>query len=269
MTKIIFVIFLFTLFLSTIYYLPSTIYSQSDITNVFDITDKDTEDGDILIFTPEKGITRTNIAYDIHLFGVLQESPLLVFQRVDETGQPVARSGIAEVHVTTFNGPIKAGDGITSSEISGYGMKATISGHIIGVATSDFDETTGESIAYKDKQIVQGRVPVAVKIEYADLTTARSTNRLFQYIGASFFRNVQDPAGFGLLLKSLIAGVIILLSLAFGFIIISRSLPKAIEAIGRNPLARRSIILSIGLNIGFAIGITIVAIIASLIILRL
>lgn len=252
-----------------VFFIAPLVYGQGDITNVFDIADKDTEDGDILIITPEQGITRTNIAYDIHLFGVLQESPLLVLQRVDETGRPVARSGMAEVNVTTFNGSIKAGDGITSSEISGYGMKATISGHIIGIATADFAETAGKKITYKDKQIVQGKVPVAVKIEYADLTTARSTNRLFQYIGASFFRNVQDPAGFGLLLKSLIAGVIILLSLAFGFIIISRSLPKAIEAIGRNPLARRSIILSIGLNIGFAITASLIGIIAALIILRL
>lgn len=241
-----------------VFFIVPLTYAQtnSDITNVYDLSDKEAKDGDILIITPEKGIERTNIPYDIHLFGVLQDEPLVVFKRVDASGSAIARSGVAEVNVTSVNGPIKSGDGITSSETPGYGMKATISGHIIGVATADFNEA-------------KGQVPVALKIEYADLTTARSANRLFQYIGTAFFKNVQDPEGFGLLLKSLIAGLIMIVSLAFGFIIISRSIPKAIEAIGRNPLARRSILISISLNIGFALAASLIGILASLIILRL
>lgn len=248
MTKIIF-IFLFLL-------ITPLALAQSDIANVYDISDKEAQNGDILIITPEKGIGRTNIPYDIHLFGVLQDEPLVAFKKVDGTGKAVARSGVAKVNVTDANGPIKAGDGITSSETPGYGMKATISGHIIGVATADFNEA-------------KGQIPVALKIEYADLTTARSANRLLQYIGTAFFKNVQDPEGFGLLLKSLIAGLIMIISLAFGFVIISRSIPKAIEAIGRNPLARRSILISISLNIGFAIAASLIGILAALIILRL
>lgn len=251
MTKIIFLL-LFLL-------ITPLAYAQSDIANVYDISDREAKDGDILVITPEKGITRTNIPYDIHLFGVLQDNPLVAFKKVDRTGKTVARSGMAQVNVTNKNGPIKAGDGITSSEIPGYGMKATISGHIIGVATADFSPSADG----------KGQVTVALKIEYADLTTARSANRLLQYIGTAFFKNIQDPQGFGLLLKSLIAGLIMIISLVFSFIIISRSIPKAIEAIGRNPLARRSIILSIGLNIGFAIATSLIGIIAALIILRL
>lgn len=254
--KFIIFIFLFSFSLYTIPYTLYPIHAQSDIANVYDLSDKEAKDGDILIITPEKGIERTNIPYDIHLFGVLQDKPLVVFKRVDETGKAVARSGVAQVNVTSANGPIKAGDGITSSETPGYGMKATLSGHIIGVATADFSEE-------------KGQIPVALKIEYADLTTARSANRLLQYIGTAFFKNVQDPQGFGLLLKSLIAGLIMIVSLAFGFIIISRSIPKAIEAIGRNPLARRSILISISLNIGFALAASLIGILASLIILRL
>lgn len=251
MTKIIFLL-LFLL-------ITPLAYAQSDIANVYDISDREAKDGDILVITPEKGITRTNIPYDIHLFGVLQDNPLVAFKKVDRTGKTVARSGMTQVNVTNKNGPIKAGDGITSSEIPGYGMKATISGHIIGVATADFSPSADG----------KGQVTVALKIEYADLTTARSANRLLQYIGTAFFKNIQDPQGFGLLLKSLIAGLIMIISLVFSFIIISRSIPKAIEAIGRNPLARRSIILSIGLNIGFAIATSLIGIIAALIILRL
>lgn len=249
MNKIIFL--LMFLFITT----PLAL-AQSDIANVYDISDSEAKDGDILIITPEKGIERTNIPYDIHLFGVLQDEPLVAFKNVDDSGKAVARSGVAKVNVTNKNGGIKTGDGITSSDIPGYGMKATISGHIIGVATADFNEA-------------KGQVPVALKIEYADLTTARSANRLFQYVGAAFFKNVQDPEGFGLLLKSLIAGLIMIVSLIFGFVIISRSIPKAIEAIGRNPLARRSILISISLNIGFAIAASLIGIIAALIILRL
>lgn len=263
-------VLLIVFFLSTIYYLPSTIYAQ-DVANVYDIADTDAKEGDIVIFTPERGITRTNIPYDIHLFGVLQKSPILVFQRVDKTGTPLVRSGIARVNVTTLNGEIKAGDYITSSEIDGFGMKGTISGHVVGVATQNFDPSADgvETITHGEKQVQSGKVPVALKIEYADLTTARSANRLFQYIGQAFFRNIQDPQGFGLIVKYSLAGLMVLLSIGTGFIILSRSIPKAIEAIGRNPLARSAILFSMGLNIGFVAVIIILSIVAALIILRL
>jgi len=50
--------------------------------------------------------------------------------------------------VSTENGPIAAGDRITSSSIPGVGMKATKEGPYVGVALRPFDGTTGTTTTY-------------------------------------------------------------------------------------------------------------------------
>ncbi|MDO8638960.1 MAG: hypothetical protein Q7R43_05265, partial [Candidatus Daviesbacteria bacterium] len=65
------------------------------------------------------------------------------------------------------------------------------------------------------------------------------------------------------------AGMIVLVGFLISFFAFSRSLPKAIEAIGRNPLARSSIYFSIGVNILFAILTLAIAVIAAIIIVRI
>jgi hypothetical protein len=51
----------------------------------------------------------------------------------------VALVGRVPVNVTTKNGVIKTGDRITTSDISGYGMRATKAGKVLGTAISDLD----------------------------------------------------------------------------------------------------------------------------------
>lgn len=67
--------------------------------------------------------------------------------------------GQIDTNVTDMNGPIRAGDKITSSMIEGHGMKATEPGMVLGVALEDFEggamcegvESTGtESIGLGD-----------------------------------------------------------------------------------------------------------------------
>ncbi|TSC64746.1 MAG: Uncharacterized protein G01um101493_30 [Microgenomates group bacterium Gr01-1014_93] len=263
--------FLLLISLLTSYFIlhTSPVNAQSDIAGVYDISDKDTKDGDILIFTPDKGITRASAPYDVHLFGVAEASPSAVFRRVDNTGQPIVRSGIAKINVTSLNGAIKAGEHITSSEIPGSGMRADLSGQSAGVAINDFKDTDGEAFQYKGKTIRQGQISVAIKVEFAELTTPRSINSLFSFLGISLLQNIQDPKGFGQAVRAIFAGLIVLIAIIFSMIILTRSIPKSIEAIGRNPLARKAINISIAMNIAIVILITLAAIFAAFLILRL
>lgn len=262
-------IVLFILLTSQFSLLTSSVLAQSDIAGTYDLSDEQTQEGDILIYTAENGITRAIIPYDINIFGVRHDSPLAVFRRVDKTGSAIVRSGITQVNVTTINGEIKAGDHITSSQIPGFGMKADISGYVLGIALNSFSEQDGSDFQYGEKTVKAGRIPVAVKIEYAELTSPRSLNNLFSYLGTSFLQSVNDPRGLSQAIKYIFAGLIVLVAIAFSMIILTRSVPKAIEAIGRNPLARRTIMLSIVLNIFIVIAITLAAIFAAFIILRL
>lgn len=55
----------------------------------------------------------------------------------------IVTSGLTEVKVNNENGLIKRGDLITSSSVSGVGMKATESGMVLGVALEDAGESGG------------------------------------------------------------------------------------------------------------------------------
>lgn len=264
---------IFLILITIVTFIATTVHAESlDLTNVYDVNDKDAKEGDIVVFDPEKGIVRANLPYDIHLFGILQNQPILLIKRADGTGKPVARSGIAMVNVTLSNGPIKAGDYITSTTIPGLGMKATLSGNVIGIALNNStqnDKYDQKSCTLNPDSCPKDQINIAIKSEYAELTNPRSANRLFEYIGTSFFKNSQDPQGFGKIIKNVVAGIIMLVCIIFGLLIISRSIPKTLEAIGRNPMAKQSIQLALALNIAIVAFIIIGGIITALIVLRL
>lgn len=245
------------------------IFAQANIADVYDLSDNEVRDGDIVTFTPEKGIMRSSSPFDIHMFGVIQATPSAVYRRVDGTGVPIARQGSAKTNVTTLNGPIKSGDHITSSEIPGFGAKSTTSGQVVGVAVENFGETDGQPFEYQGRTLRSGQILVAIDIGYAELTTPRDFNRLFSYLGSNLLQNIQDPKQFGQAMKYILSGLIVLVAIIFSMIILLKSIPKSIEAIGRNPLARRSITLSIALNVFIVMVLTGGAMIAALVILRL
>ena len=66
----------------------------------------------------------------------------MVIGDTDGTGRPVivGLSGRVPVRVTTKNGGIKPGDYITTSDISGVGMRATEAGRVIGKALTGLSD---------------------------------------------------------------------------------------------------------------------------------
>jgi hypothetical protein len=267
---------IFAFFLALFIIHPSLIinhvYAQiSDFTNVYDISDQDAKSGDIIIFDTTRGLVRSNSAYGINMFGLLTDQTSIELKRADGTGKPVIRSGIGKINIILSNGQIKKGDYITSSTLPGLGMKATLSGNVIGIALEDStqNQNFNQNCIVNPSSCPTDQISIAVKPDYADLTDPRTTNRLFEYIGTAFFRNSQDPQGFGRIIKNVVAGIIVLVTLIFGLLIIARSVPKTVEAIGRNPLAKRSIQLTLALNIGIVAFVVIGGIVAAFIVLRL
>ncbi|MEK7643341.1 MAG: hypothetical protein AAB372_02740, partial [Patescibacteria group bacterium] len=94
---------------------------------------------------------------------------------------PVALVGRVAVHVSTENGPIAAGDKITSSHLAGVGMKATQSGGIVGTALSVFDGSVGtttiidiedpETGVIEHREVVLGEVIVFMDPGWTHLDT--------------------------------------------------------------------------------------------------
>ncbi len=241
--------------------LPTIIFAQApavELTSTFNVIDSSAVEGDIVSQT-EKGLILSTKSFDSKIFGVLQDQPILVY-RTDSGGKPVARTGVASVNVTTLNGPIKYGDYITSSTIAGKGQKATESGYVIGVSLEQFSPTAGTT---------QGKIKVALGIQYAEITNPRFLTRIFSFVGSSFLENINDPKKLGIIIRYISAGMVVLLSFTFGFLTFSRSVVKSIEALGRNPLAKSTIQLSMIINIALLVVTGLVGIVASILLIKL
>jgi len=248
-----------------------TSYAQEpqgiEVTSVYEVTDAEATDGDILKAT-DKGLIRTSIGFDNKIFGVVQDTPLVAY-RNEVKGKPVIRSGVAQVNVTTLNGPIKYGDYITSSSVSGKGQKASESGYTVGMALAAFTGEGTEQIDGPTGKVASGKIPIAVRIEYTELSNPRFAGRLFGFVGTAFLENINDPKQLGNVVRFIAAGLVILLSFTFGFLTFSRSIAKSIEALGRNPLAKSTIQLSMVINIALLVVTGIIGIVASILIIRL
>ncbi len=105
--------------------------------------------------TNGKLVQKTTTAYSHAILGVASTHPALIIEENHVTVSknstitpsnrpPIDLAGRAPVYVSTINGPIKTGDAITSSNIAGYGMKATQAGFIVGKAMQNFDPSNGE-----------------------------------------------------------------------------------------------------------------------------
>lgn len=262
---------IFAFLLPTTNYQLTTIYAQQpqgiEVTSIYQVADTEALEGDILSAT-EKGLVRSNIGFDNKMFGIITGQPLLVY-RTETPGQPVIRSGITEVNVTTLNGPIKFGDYITSSQIAGKGQKASESGYVVGIALSSFDGANAPQVQGPRGNVASGKISIAVRIEYAELTNPRFAGRLFGFLGTTLLENVSDPKQAGAAVRVIAAGVILLLSFTFAFLVFARSIPKSIEAIGRNPLAKSTIQFSMIINIILLIVTGVIGIVASILIIRL
>jgi len=96
-------------------------------------------------------VLKSSEAYQTSLIGVVSTSPNEVIGQNftnEENPRPITLSGRVPVKVSTENGPIEAGDPITSSSTPGVAMKATASGPIIGKALEPYNESgVGKIIA--------------------------------------------------------------------------------------------------------------------------
>lgn len=252
--------------------LPLSINAQTtgiDVAFTRPVADKDVISGDI-VEPSDNGLIRVNAAYSTKIYGVIQENTLLIYRKVaTDSSKPIARNGIVAVNVTNLTGDIKTGDYITSSPIPGKGQKANRPGYIVGVAMEDFDTQDAKTVNFEGQSYPGGSILVALKPEFAGGVASGSTSRLIDQLGSQLFKNIEDSEGFNRLVRYFIAGIVVLVSFIVGFVIFARSVPKSIEAIGRNPLAKSQIQFAIMLNILLTVVSSLIGIGAAFLILQL
>ncbi len=179
------------------------------------VADGEAQVGDILSVS-ENGLVRSAVSYDPKMIGVIVEAPIVSVEPRSEGTSAVASSGTAQVRVSSAGGPIAVGDFITSSETAGVGKKATESGYVLGKALGALEGDGGL---------------VSVSLEIGDRQIGTG--------GGGFFSSLISDNGRLRLVLSALLGIVVLIVGTFSFL---RVVNTGVRAIGRNPLARGTII---------------------------
>ena len=193
------------------------------------------QDGDIISSTTQ-GYKLTASPYDSQIFGVVSLKPAVYFK--DATAKndtPVISSGEVMVRVSSRNGNIQAGDFITSSTAPGIGEKATDNGYVLGRAVQSYTSSNPQAT---------GLILVTMQPHFAQITN-NITHNIFTSFTFGLNEAVNSPLG---AIRYFVAGVITLLSFYLGFRFFGRASNRGVEAIGRNPLAKQAILLSVFVN---------------------
>jgi len=156
----------------------------------------------------------------------------------------VATTGNAEVLVSTVNGAIHQGDKVAASAFSGIGMKSTKTGsHVVGLALADFnaDDSRNTTLTVKNKQGVDKRITVG----YIPVSIAVGTDTAgVDEAGATGVqRYVQSLTGHSVSMTRILIGLVIaVITLVALMVLLYAAISGSLISIGRNPLAKTSIL---------------------------
>lgn len=210
------------------------------------VTDGEPADGDIISVTEGGGYVRTSIIADPLMYGVVTFEPALyLYDKAAEDEVPVVNSGRVYVRVSTEAGPINEGDFITSSTRPGIGIKAVANGYVLGNAQESYTESDPDQI---------GTILVEVNPRFVQ-TNRNILSTLFTLPTLSLAANPMNA------LRYIIAGLITIVSFYIGFRFFGRASLKGVEAMGRNPLAKKSIILVVVVNAALTFGVMLIGLV--------
>ena len=178
--------------------------------------------------------------YDPNMYGVVTFTPGLSFDSGQEGSVPVVAAGNVYVVVSSINGDIKKGDYVTSSKTPGVGQLAKKSGYVLGTALEDYSSPDTQAT---------GKILLNINAKPGILTAGAGAN-LFQLIKDGVEGAFESPLS---ALRYIIAGILVVICFVFGFLHFGRMAKSGVEAIGRNPLAAKTIQFGILLNVMIAI----------------
>lgn len=242
------VCFLFSL--STIYQILTTRIADAQVTSTSISTPVQINEGEVengsVVCTNTEGFKLCDTIADGSLAGVVSTEPLGSIEITDlENTYPMVTEGIVAVRVSALAGNISAGDLITSSEIPGVAEKAVRNGYVLGTALEDFAPSNPED---------QGLILVSLNIHPA-IGIAGFRSNLLDALRSGSAASILEPLAS---LRYILAAAVVVISFVLGFVYFGRVAREGVNALGRNPLASRSIQISIVMNIMLMIVIVLV-----------
>jgi len=195
--------------------------------------------------------------FDNDILGVIVESSSLALV---DTGNPDAKlimqKGEAQILASSSAGDIKKGDYITSSETPGVGQKADKNGFVVGRALEDLTV---------NPETNTGLVWSAIEPKYTYVNNTMKTN-LLDALRSGSLSPLLNPVES---LRYILAALIVAATFIIGFSTFGKSSGRTIEALGRNPLAQKSIKTAMVFNMILAFGVMLIGLALAYLILVL
>lgn len=115
--------------------------STADLAEAFPTNDDTISAGELVAADPnnKEHLVKSTSQYQSTLLGIISTEPGLTLNANQLDAKHLALAGRVPTKVSLENGPIKAGDPITSSSVAGIGMRATQAGRVIGIALESFN----------------------------------------------------------------------------------------------------------------------------------
>jgi len=250
-----------------------------NIAVTYPIQEVSVEPGDIIAQDRKSNNFRTaRIANSREMFGVVAKRPLIVF-RTNDNHVPIIRSGQTEVKITVIGGDIEIGDMITSSRVRGYGRKATSTDtYKLGKALEAFrasDATTTTTLPTRGTSTVEvaaGKILIDVNIAPIGSgptgprdDTATSSDADSTPTNAGFLGSIEPTS----IVKYIVAAVVAVSSVYSSFRYFGSNLSAGVSSVGRNPMAKGTIMKMVSMNVAAIVLISLAGIGLSVMLLLL
>lgn len=250
--------------------IPQNVYSYVPFTAATNIyLTEEPSVGSIVSFEDNK-YRLSNKPYDSKMVGVVVDQADIIVEEDDSVLANILmiNRGETNILVNGETGAIEVGDLLTASSVPGQAMKADKDGIIVAVAMDTFDPVAGQ-----DTSLIRGLVDVRFTT-LGDTFTADSIGRSDQGIMSTLKRSVSEILGLGKgglagtspIFRYTLATLVVAISFISGFMLFGRIAMRGVEALGRNPLARRTILMGIIMNSFFTLLLVGLAIIMAYII---
>lgn len=214
-----------------------------DIAQRYPVVDAGLSFGDIVVYDRaslqyRRAFTRA----DPLVFGVSVENPVFLLDD-GTTNIPIVRGGETLVNVVAENGPIVAGDYVTTSSVAGKGERADAGdAYLVGVALSSYAGLESEVVG-EEGAVPYGRIPVLLSVGHV----SRVSEVLAERPGLS--GTAPTEATLLNVIQYMVAAFIAIGAVFIAFRNFGPNIRTGLDSIGRNPLAKASIQSMLLLNV--------------------
>lgn len=182
------------------------------------------------------------------LLGVVVASQnSLVNINSDQGNTQVIVNGPANLLTCDINGEIANGDALTTSPIAGVAMKATETTRIIGFAQANFSSNSQKQFQTinnkKGENVKVAIVVMPVNIAIADYSPKNNLDNNGVISGVQSLAYNLSGKNISAV-RALVALIVLLVAAIVSIVIVYSSVNSSIKAIGRNPLSKRTVLLS-------------------------